>query len=85
MQWRNPGVLFAFSCLAIYTNLMPLYIAASVFAILLISSLTFIPSFMLDVDKTTLGYKILLVVFNPVFDGIGLLLSILPLVFSRKS
>ena len=68
---------------SLYTTFM--WIPVAVFFTLLVSSLTIVPQLLQTVsDKTSLGYQILLVIFDPIVDGIGLLVSVTLLVFSRK-
>lgn len=57
----------------------------SVFALLFISSITFMPSLLeLVSDKSNFGYLLLSAFFNPIFDGIMLIISVVITLFSRK-
>ena len=63
---------------------MGIFIA--VMAVLFLSSITIVP-YLLEVvtDKTSLGYQLLTTIFNPVVDGITLVLAIIAALFSRNN
>jgi hypothetical protein len=58
----------------------------SAITLIFLSSITFVPSLLESIpDKSGLDYLLLSTFFNPVFDGITLVISILIVLFSHKN